>query len=65
LGLEWQAERKPEVFLRLYWEMQELPTIRPIELVDFAQTDPDFRRMAMSDKIYLFKPEEEEVTTEE
>jgi len=55
LGVEWRGKRSPETFLRLYWDVQELPTIRKIDLVDFEQTDPDFRRMATSDKIYLSK----------
>ncbi|MFQ6099708.1 MAG: nucleotidyltransferase domain-containing protein [Anaerolineae bacterium] len=53
LGVEWHGKRRPEIFLRLYWDVQELPTIRKIELVDFEQTDSDFRRVAGLDKIYL------------
>ncbi len=44
LGVEWRGERDPQTFLRLYREVQELPTIRPIDLVDFAQVDADFRQ---------------------
>ncbi len=53
LGVEWRGERDPKTFLRLYWEVQALPTIRKIELVDFSQTDPNFRRVAGLNKIYL------------
>ena len=53
LGVEWRGKRKPEVFLKLYWDIQALPTIRKIELVDFDQADPNFRQIAASDKIYL------------
>ena len=53
LGVEWRGQHNPETFLRLYWEVQELPTIRKIDLVDFEQADSDFRRVAMSDRVYL------------
>jgi predicted nucleotidyltransferase len=57
VGVEWRKERNPQTFLRLYWEMQALPTIRKIELVDFSQTDPNFRRIAGANKIYLSEKE--------
>jgi hypothetical protein len=40
--------------------MQKLPTIRPIDLVDFTQTDSRFRQIAGSDKIYLSEGEEQQ-----
>jgi predicted nucleotidyltransferase len=60
LGVEWRGKRNPAAFLRLYWEVQALPTIRPIELVDFAQTGSSFRRIAESDKIYLSEMEDQQ-----
>ncbi len=53
LGVEWHGKHSPGTFLRLYWEVQELPTIRKIDLVDFEQTGLDFRRAAMAERIYL------------
>lgn len=53
LGVEWQHKHDPKVFLRLYWEVQELPTVRQIDLVDFEQTDTQFKQVAMADKICL------------
>ena len=53
LGIECHGKRRLEVFRRLYWDVQELPTIRKIELVDFEQTDSGFRNVAGLDKIYL------------
>jgi predicted nucleotidyltransferase len=53
LGITWRGKRNPNLFRRLYQEIQALPTIRPIELVDFAQTDPKFRETAGLDRIYL------------
>jgi len=59
IGVEWRGERNPETFLHLYRDVQALPTIRQIDLVDLAQVDPDFRRMATavstskSARIYL------------
>lgn len=59
LGVEWHRKRSSEIFRRLYWDVQDLPTIRKIDLVDFEQTDSDFRRVATSDKIYLSERREE------
>ena len=53
LGVEWVGKRNSKVFTRLYWEVQDLPTIRKIELVDFSQVDPEFKRVATADKITL------------
>ena len=59
LGIEWRGKRSPETALRLYWDVQELPTIRRIDLIDFEQTGSDFRRLATSDKIYLCERRDE------
>ncbi len=53
LGVEWQGQRDPTIFRRLYQDVQNLPTIRPIDLVDFSQTDTRFREAAGTHKIYL------------
>jgi len=53
IGVEWRGKHNPSDFLRLYWDVQELATIRKIDLVDFEQIDSDFRRIAMTDRIYL------------
>ena len=55
LGVEWHREYRQEAFLRLYWEVQDLPTIRKIDLVDFEQTEADFRQIATADKVHLFE----------
>jgi predicted nucleotidyltransferase len=60
LGVEWSGKRNSGTFLRLYKEVQELPTIRPIDLVDFTQAGSRFRQIAGSDRIYLSKGEEEQ-----
>lgn len=63
LGGEWASERDPQTFTRLYWDVQQLPTIRKIELVDFTQVGPRFKRVAVTDRIYLSeeksRPDEE------
>ena len=51
LGVEWRGERNARAFLRLYWDLQALSTVRKIDLVDFEQIGPDFRRVAASDRI--------------
>ena len=53
IGVEWRGERDPETFLQLYQDVQALPTIRQIDLVDLTQADPDFRRATASARIYL------------
>jgi predicted nucleotidyltransferase len=53
LGIEWHGQRNPDIFRRLYEDVQSLPTIRKIELVDFAQTDAAFQQIAGAQKIYL------------
>jgi len=53
IGVEWRGERDPETFLHLYRDVQALPTIRQIDLVDLTQVDPDFRRVSASARIYL------------
>lgn len=53
LGVEWRGPHDPAVFRRLYWDVQALPTIRPIDLVDFGQVDADFKRATAADRIYL------------
>jgi len=53
LGVEWNGPCNPELFNRLYWDVQNLTTIRPIDLVDFARVGADFKRIAATDSIYL------------
>ena len=57
LGVEWCGTPRPEVFLRLYQEVQDL-TIRPIDLVDFAQVASEFKDGVSVDKVYLFDEED-------
>ena len=61
IGVAWRGEHNPSDFLRLYWDVQELATIRKIDLVDFEQTDSDFRRIVMAaDRIYLSERKSEQ-----
>jgi predicted nucleotidyltransferase len=53
LGVEWRGQPDPAVFRQLYQEVQSLPTIRPIDLVDFSHTNPRFRQIAGAHKIDL------------
>jgi len=53
LGVEWQGQPDPAIFRQLYQDVQTLPTIRPIDLVDFSQTDSRFKQIAGTHKIYL------------
>jgi predicted nucleotidyltransferase len=53
IGVEWHEERRTDVFRQLYRDIQALPTIRPIDLVDFALVDHVFAQNVGADKIYL------------
>lgn len=53
LGVEWLGERSANVLARLYDDVDTLPTIRKIEVVDFTQVDTRFREVAEREKIYL------------
>jgi predicted nucleotidyltransferase len=53
LGVIWRSERSERTFSRLYDDVQALPTIRKIDLVDFSQASPSFRRLAEKDKLLL------------
>ena len=53
IGISWQKKRMPRVFTELYRDVQALPTIRKIDLVDMAQVDEAFKREAMKESIFL------------
>ena len=63
LGVEWHGEPRPEVFLRLYWEVQDLPTVRKIDVVDFSQVTSGFKEAVAAEKIYLLEGEEKRKVT--
>jgi len=42
IGVEWQEKRQAGVFRQLDRDIQALPTIRPVDLVDFALVDQVF-----------------------
>lgn len=53
LGIEWERKRSEKLFTQPYNEIQELPTIRKIDLVDFEKAEKKFKDTALKDKIYL------------
>jgi predicted nucleotidyltransferase len=63
VGVEWQGEHRADVFRRLYWDIQALPTIRPVDLVDFALVAQTFAQNVSVDKIYLAELESTKVAT--
>jgi predicted nucleotidyltransferase len=60
IGLLWESERKPHLFTQLYADIQNLPTIRKIDLVDMKQVDKEFRNKVLASEILLLnrKPAE-------
>lgn len=53
LGVIWDTERSERIFNSLYWDIQDLPTVRKIDLVDMEQVDPVFRESALRDALFL------------
>jgi predicted nucleotidyltransferase len=53
LGVTWRGQPDPRLFTQLYWELQAMPTIRKIDLVDFARAAPGFTRVALAHTIRL------------
>lgn len=59
LGVSWHREHSREVFTRLSEEIEELPTIRKVDLVDMSEASLELQRMALADKKSL-APESED-----
>lgn len=53
LGVIWINKRIPKTFTELYRDVQELPTIRKIDLVDMNQVDDAFKREALNQALFL------------
>ena len=53
LGVIWECERSERIFNSLYWDIQDLPTVRKIDLVDMEQVDSVFRESALRDALFL------------
>jgi len=53
IGVEWEGEQSEKLLRQLYNEIQELPTIRKIDLVDFEKAENKFGDIASKDKVYL------------
>lgn len=54
IGVLWKSVRNPKMFTELYQDIQQLPTIRKIDLVDMHQVDKDFRKKAVEEGVMLF-----------
>lgn len=57
IGVCWVSKRDPLLFNQLYLDIQELPTIRKIDLVDMSQVDESFRQEALEHAYYLINHE--------
>lgn len=55
LGVLWTKERSPRIFSELYRDVQELPTIRKIDLVDMELVDRAFKDKALQEAVMLLK----------
>lgn len=54
LGMEWQGHPAPSILRQMEAEIEELPTVRKIDLVDFSRTSPQWRSIAGRDRYFLF-----------
>jgi predicted nucleotidyltransferase len=57
LGVLWKGKRKNHIFTSLYSEIQALPTIRKIDLVDMEQVDNDFKKKVLESGIIFLNEE--------
>lgn len=55
LGLEWRTDPCPQLLRALQKEVDDLPTIRKIDLVDFSQSSPRWSSIAGRDRQFLFE----------
>ncbi len=53
LGVIWSGRRSHSIFLKLYGDVQELPTIRKIDLVDMGGVDEAFKTRVMENPIFF------------
>ena len=47
LGLLWRQERDAAVAIKIEDQLDQLPTVRRIDVVDFSRVSPDFRKQAL------------------
>lgn len=50
LGVEWRVPCSPALFRELSDDVENLPTIRKIDLVDFASMSPRWKQIALRDR---------------
>jgi uncharacterized protein len=50
LGVEWTVKRSGALMVQLREEIDNLPTVRKIDLVDMAEASPELRRLALADR---------------
>lgn len=54
LGVEWQNGRSADLWRGLLRDVDDLPTVRKIDLVDFSRAAPEWRSIARRDRQFLF-----------
>jgi len=53
LGIEWRVPHSPSLFRELCADVEKLPTIRKIDLVDFSRVSPQWKEVASRDRHFL------------
>lgn len=50
LAVGWRRSPSREIFMRLWQEIEDLPTIRKIDLVDLSEAPEELREKALADR---------------
>jgi predicted nucleotidyltransferase len=58
LGVTWSKKRSARIFSEIYQDIQKLPTIRKIDLVDMELVDEVFKIKAMKRAVFLLDKQE-------
>lgn len=53
LGIEWRRPVSHELFRQLCKDVDDLPTIRKVDLVDFSNVSPAWKEVAGRDRVLL------------
>ena len=53
LGVEWHRPVSPDLFRTICRDVEDLPTIRKVDLVDFSKASPAWREVAGRDRVML------------
>lgn len=53
LGVEWRKPASPKLFRQICRDVDDLPTVRKVDLVDFSKATPRWRKIAGRHRVSL------------